>query len=112
MVESCAPQAPQAAQPSSPTVECYSGHAYAGEPRAVTWQGRRYPVQRVEARWRTPAGPAFRIRTPSGERFDLCYYEAEDRWSVTRLEKVAPRPSPVLGDVDPYQPYEDKEILD
>jgi hypothetical protein len=64
----------------------------------VTWQGRRYAVERVEARWRTPAGPTFRIRTASGARFEVCYQEAEDRWSVLPLEA--------------NQPYEDKEVLE
>jgi hypothetical protein len=92
-------------------VECYSGHTYAGEPRAVTWQGKRYPVAQVEARWRTPAGPTFRVRTQPGARFDLWYHEPEDRWSVARLE-ATPHPSPVFGDIAESEPYEDKEALD
>ena len=52
-------------------VECYSGHTYAQEPRAVIWQGERLPVRGIEALWRTPAGPAFRVRTGSGARFAL-----------------------------------------
>jgi hypothetical protein len=63
-------------------VECYSGHTYAGEPRAVTWQGCRHQVDRVEQRWRTPEGPAFRVRTDQGTLFDLHYYELEGRWAV------------------------------
>jgi hypothetical protein len=94
----CVSNEPQAGQSTRPTVECYSGHAYAGEPRAVTWQGRRYVVARVEARWRTPAGPTFRIGTVCGARFEVCYQEAEDRWSVLPLEA--------------YQSYEDKEVLE
>jgi hypothetical protein len=64
----------------------------------VTWQGQRYAVARVEARWRTPAGPGFRIGTASGARFEVWYQEAEDRWSVLRLEA--------------YRSYEDKEVLE
>jgi hypothetical protein len=63
-------------------VECYSGHTYAQEPRAVYWQGRRYPVAQVEGRWRTPAGPAFRVQTESGTVFDLHYHELEDQWRI------------------------------
>lgn len=63
-------------------VECYSGHTYAQEPRAVHWQGLRYPVAQVEQRWRTPAGPAFRVQTESGTVFDLQYHELEDRWLI------------------------------
>ncbi len=63
-------------------VECYSGHTYAQEPRAVVWGARRYPVVEVEARWRTPTGPAFRVRTESGAQFELHYHQLEDRWTI------------------------------
>lgn len=63
-------------------VECYSGHTYAQEPRAVHWQGHRYPVAQVEQRWRTPTGPAFRVQTESGAIFELEYHELEDQWLI------------------------------
>jgi hypothetical protein len=63
-------------------VECYSGHMYAQEPRAFAWQGRRYAVVEVEARWRLPQGPAFRVRTGPEERCELHYNEADDRWTI------------------------------
>jgi hypothetical protein len=66
-------------------VECYSGHTYAQEPRAVIWQGRRYPVDCVEQRWRTPEGPAFRVRAEPEGVFDLRYHELEDRWTIQML---------------------------
>ncbi len=69
-------------------VECYSGHTYAQEPRALTWAGRRYAVAEVEARWRTPDGPAFRVRTEPGDRFDLHYHEQEARWSLRPLQEM------------------------
>jgi hypothetical protein len=70
---------------ASPTVECYSGHTYAQEPRALTWEGRRYLVAEVEARWRTPDGPAFRLRTEPGQRFEVRYRERKERWTITDL---------------------------
>jgi hypothetical protein len=71
-------------------VECYSGHTYAQEPRAFEWRGGRYEVVRVVKRWRTPTGPAFRVRvtgiTDHGSRItepiDLFYLEAEDKWTM------------------------------
>jgi hypothetical protein len=63
-------------------VECYSGHTYAQEPRAFTWQGQRYEVETVERAWRTPRGPVFRVRTTEGHRFELAYDEAADRWAM------------------------------
>jgi len=72
-------------------VECYSGYTYAQEPRAFTWQGRRYQVKRVIKRWRTPQGPGFRVevteisgsQSPISQPVDLTYRENEDRWTLT-----------------------------
>jgi len=64
------------------TVECYSGHTYAQEPRAFVWQGRRHVVQKVERAWRTPEGPHFRIVTEGGARYELVYREQADTWSL------------------------------
>lgn len=66
-------------------VECYSGHTFAQEPRAVIWQGCRYPIVLVEQRWRTPEGPSFRVRAEAGELFELSYLELEDRWAILAL---------------------------
>ena len=66
-------------------VECYSGHRYAQEPRAFVWQGQRFEVEAVEARWRTPERPAFRVRAQSEKLFDLRYDEIEDRWSLVKV---------------------------
>ena len=79
-------------------VECYSGYTYAQEPRAFEWGGQRYEVQRLVKRWRTPAGPAFRVKvsripdsqspisnlqSPISNWVDLHYSDAEDQWTVT-----------------------------
>jgi hypothetical protein len=82
------------------TVECYSGHTYAQEPRVVVWQGRRYPIIKIEKRWRTPQGPAFQVRTwpgaaptdiqPAGSseaEFNLHYHEQEQRWVIQTLSQ-------------------------
>jgi hypothetical protein len=63
-------------------VECYSGHRYAQEPRAVIWQGQRYEIELVERAWRTPTGPVFRVRTADGRCFELAYDETADRWAM------------------------------
>jgi hypothetical protein len=72
-------------------VECYSGHTYAQEPRAFEWEGRRYRVERVVKRWRTPTGPGFRVevasisnlQSPMSNLFDLTYLESADQWTMT-----------------------------
>lgn len=64
------------------TVECYSGHTYAQEPRAFVWQGRRHVVQKVERAWRTPEGPHFQVVADDGDRYELAYNEQADTWSL------------------------------
>jgi hypothetical protein len=69
-------------------VACYSGHTYAQEPRAFVWQGRRYLVAKIEQRWRTPDGPAFRLWTESGECFELHYDELQEAWAIQSLPHI------------------------
>ncbi|MCC7354212.1 MAG: hypothetical protein IT330_10680 [Anaerolineae bacterium] len=69
----------------STTVECYSGHTYAQEPRTFVWEGARLLVSAVERAWRTPSGRAFRVITPDGRRFRLLYDEATDAWACLLL---------------------------
>ncbi len=66
----------------STVVECYAGYRYPERPRAFSWRGERVEVEKVERQWRTPSGPAFRVRTADGRRFTLAYDEAADEWSV------------------------------
>ena len=63
-------------------VECYAGTRYPERPRAFLWEGERVMVEAVEHQWRTPAGPAFRVRAANGRRFTLAYDEAADAWDV------------------------------
>jgi len=65
-----------------PSVECYSGHAYAERPVAFDWGGRRYQVERVLKQWRSPRGPGFRVLTAGGALFELTYDEIQDQWSL------------------------------
>lgn len=64
------------------SVECYAGYCYPERPRAFLWKGERVTVEEVERSWRTPAGPAFRVRTADGRRFTVAYDEAADTWDV------------------------------
>ena len=69
-------------------VECYSGHIYAQEPRALGWQGCRYRVIRVSDRWRTPSGPAFHVQTDAASEFQLDYDESADCWTIRQLAEI------------------------
>jgi hypothetical protein len=66
----------------STIVECYAGYRYPERPRAFLWEGERMAVEEIEQQWRTPAGPAFRVRTADGHRFTLTYDEAAGDWDV------------------------------
>jgi hypothetical protein len=63
-------------------VECYASTRYPERPQAFLWEGERLAVEEVERQWRTPTGPAFRVRTPDGRRFTLAYDEAADIWDI------------------------------
>ena len=70
------------------TVECYSGHTYAQEPRAFIWQGQRHIVQKVERAWRTPEGLRFRVVTDNESSYELAYNEQADTWSLIHAPRV------------------------
>jgi len=77
-------------EPEAGGVECYAGYRYPERPRAFVWEGERVEIEAVERRWRTPAGPAFRIRTAGGHRFTLAYDETADAWDIQPLGEHSP----------------------
>ena len=92
-------------EPGAGRVECYSGHTYAQEPRAVVWQGCRSPVARIEGHWRTPEGPAFIVETDRGTRFELRYSELGDVWTIQPLSGLyLEPPGPVARDEGGFEP--------
>ncbi|MGD9047258.1 MAG: hypothetical protein PVF77_04345 [Anaerolineae bacterium] len=103
-------------------VECYSGHTYAQEPRAIVWHGRRYSVAQVERRWRCPEGPAFWVSAETGERFQLHYHEAARQWAIQLqtpgtnipdLSESETEPQPqATGPTNVNHHNEDEEVLD
>ncbi len=66
-------------------VSCYSGRTYAERPKSFLWKGTKYKVEEVEKEWREPGRKFFRVTTDGGKLFELCYDEAEDRWSAIEL---------------------------
>lgn len=67
------------------TVECHSGYEYAERPSAVWWEGQRLEVAEVEAQWRISGGKKFRVRTVTGQVFELLYVELYDEWRIHAL---------------------------
>jgi hypothetical protein len=63
-------------------VECHSGYTYGERPVALLRQGERLLIQTIEARWRTPDGPCFRVRTEDGQVFELSYREPTGEWEI------------------------------
>jgi hypothetical protein len=72
---------------NSPTVKCYSGHTYAQEPRSFTHEGVEHEVVTIEKAWREPGGSCFLVKTGDNKFFQLCYNEAEGRWSVKEVAR-------------------------
>lgn len=67
---------------SQPQVECHSGYTYGERPVALHWQGERLLIQEIEARWRTPGGPCFRVHTEDGQVFELSLVERSGEWQI------------------------------
>jgi hypothetical protein len=64
------------------TVECRSDTEFAERPLAVTWQGQRFEIAEILARWRGPGEKGFRVKTTSGQAFELSYREVPDEWLI------------------------------
>lgn len=64
------------------TVECRSDSTFAERPLSLTWQGCRYEIAEIFARWRGPAERGFRVKTTDGQAFELTYRELPDEWHV------------------------------
>ena len=63
-------------------VKCYSGHTYAEEPRSFEWEGVNYEMAAIERAWQEPGERHFLVKTGDNKLYQLCYNEAEGRWSL------------------------------
>ena len=63
-------------------VECRSDSEYAERPLALTWEDHHFEIAEIVARWRGPHEKGFRVKTTSGQAFDLTYRELPDEWLV------------------------------
>jgi len=63
-------------------VECLSDLEYADRPLSLVWQGRRYEIAEILARWRGPGEKGFCVKTMDGFAFELTYQEVSDDWHV------------------------------
>ncbi len=70
-------------------VECYSGAKYAERPTVLIWENRHLAIEAIERQWQEPSGPAFRVRTADGQRFELHYDERADIWAIRLLTDFA-----------------------
>ena len=66
-------------------VECHSGFTYADRPIALTWENHRLEIIEIPARWRSPEKRHFRVRTSTGQDFELSFREADNEWQITQL---------------------------
>ena len=63
-------------------VECRSDSEYAERPLSLVWEGQRYEIAEIVARWRGPSEKGFRVKTADGQAFDLTYREFPDEWLI------------------------------
>ena len=63
-------------------VECRSDTEFAERPLALIWDGTRYEIAEIVARWRGPNEKGFRVKTANGSAFELTYREVPDEWQV------------------------------
>lgn len=66
-------------------VTCYSGRSYADRPASFVWQGTRYEVKEVEREWQEPGEKHFLVKTEDEKRFEICYHERQDSWSLIEI---------------------------
>ncbi len=63
-------------------VECRSDSEYAERPLALYWQGERLGIDKILASWLTPDGKCFQVLAKNGLKFELCYHQSQDDWSI------------------------------
>lgn len=69
-------------------VECRSDTEYAERPLSLIWQGCRYEIAEILARWHGPAEKGFRVKTINGFAFELTYLEISDNWHIQPIYMV------------------------
>ncbi len=67
-------------------VECRSDSEYAERPLSLIWEGRRYEIAEILARWRGPGEKGFRVKTADGQAFELTYREIADEWQIQHIQ--------------------------
>ena len=75
--------------PQPTYVTCYSGRSYADRPASFVWRDKKYEVKEVEREWLEPGERHFLVRTEGEKRFEICYHEREDSWSLTELKEAS-----------------------
>jgi len=63
-------------------VRCRSESEYAEKPFEFLWEGEELVVSEIIARWRSPEGKYFRVKTNTLSIFLLFYNEGENSWYI------------------------------
>ena len=63
-------------------VECRSDSTFAERPLSLVWDGYRYEIAEIVARWRGPSEKGFRVKRTDVQAFDLTYRELPDEWLI------------------------------
>jgi len=71
----------------SDQVFCRSGHEFAERPTAFIWEEERLQIDELLARWRTPSGKRFLVRTVDHRIFTLAFIESSAEWRIEQGDK-------------------------
>ena len=63
-------------------VETYSGHRLHERPLRFTFQGAWLKVVQVLCRWQEPGILGFTVLAENGQKYKLCYRQAQDIWKA------------------------------
>ena len=64
-------------------VECYSGYRADERPVRLKLREGAREIVAIEDRWYSPGATYFRVLVDDGDRYLLCYQEAQDVWTLT-----------------------------
>ncbi len=68
-------------------VTSYAGYRAEERPKSFVLCGREIEVHKISARWREEDRECFRVVSPDGDRYLLCYARGDDAWDIEELDR-------------------------
>ena len=66
-------------------VICEAGYSGCDHPKAFTWQGREFSVERIIKEWREPDSKHFMVSAANGSHFELTFTETGHMWIISEV---------------------------